>query len=65
MGVLLTSIVAIVLWVLLWGLDVKAFDAFMLSLLIVVLAGAAYVVKPFLPGNRQADAERPDPAPYT
>ena len=53
MGVFLATTVAMALWVVLWSLNVKAMDGFMLFLLIVLGAAIARIVGPYLPGNRQ------------
>ena len=55
MGALLALIFGMALWVALWGIGVKSFDAFMLFLLILLGAGIARVVTPHLPGNRPGD----------
>ena len=65
MVILLSGAAAAVLWVLLWGLNAKAMDALLLSLLIMVLAATAAAILPFLPGNRGGNEQDPDPAPYT
>ena len=41
MGVLLTLIAGLVVWVVLWALGAKGFDAFMITTLMLVLAVAA------------------------
>jgi hypothetical protein len=56
---------AMVLWVVLWGLGAKGFDAGMLALLIVLLAATARSVAQALPGNRDPEEAAPDAAPYT
>ena len=56
MGVFLATTFAMALWVVMWALDVKAFDGFMLFLLIVLGAAIARIVGPYLPGNRPDDA---------
>ena len=53
------------LWVLLWGLGAKALDALMLSLLVMILAVTAHVLRPDRPGRRSQDETQPDPAPFT
>ncbi|MDP9385488.1 MAG: hypothetical protein M3P50_09680 [Actinomycetota bacterium] len=53
MGLLLATMFGLALWLVLWALNVKAFDAFMLTLLIVLGAACARIIAPFLPGNRQ------------
>jgi hypothetical protein len=35
-----------------WALDIKAVDAFMITLLLVVLGATARIIAPYLPGNR-------------
>jgi hypothetical protein len=52
MGVLLTLIAGLVVWVVLWALGAGGFDAFMITVLMLVVAAAAYVVAPHLPGRR-------------
>ena len=50
MGVLLTLIVSLVLW----GTSLmKSFDAFLLAMLIVLLAATGRVLLPYLPGGRR------------
>ena len=55
MGILLTTIAGLVLWIVLWSIGVKSFDAFMLTVLMIVIAATAHIVAPFLPGNRSDD----------
>ena len=55
MGVLLTLIAGLVVWVVLWSLGAGGFDAFMITTLMLVIAAAGYIVAPHLPGNRRAD----------
>jgi hypothetical protein len=55
MGVLLTLIAGLVVWVVLWALGAKGFDAFMITTLMLVLAAAGYMLAPHLPGNRRKD----------
>ncbi len=52
--ILLVSLVfSLVLWVVLWGIGAKGFDAFMLSILIMLGAAIVHIVVPMLPGNRR------------
>ena len=46
MGVLLTLIAGLVVWVVLWALGVKSFHAFMITMLMLVLAAAGYMPRP-------------------
>jgi hypothetical protein len=36
MGILLTTIAGLALWIILWAIDVKSFDAFLITVLMVV-----------------------------
>ena len=65
MLLVITGALSAALWVLLWGIGLKAFDALMISLLIMVIAGAAYMILQFLPGHRSRREPDPDPAPFT
>ena len=48
MSILIALTIGLVWWVTAWALGIKSFDAFMLTALIVVVAAAWYVAKPFL-----------------
>jgi hypothetical protein len=52
MGLLLTLIAGLVVWLVLWAIGEKAFDAFMLTILFVLIAVGVRIVSPYLPGNR-------------
>ena len=54
MGVLLTTIAGLVIWIVLWALGVKSFDAFMITTLMLVIAAAAHIVAPHLPGSSRS-----------
>jgi hypothetical protein len=41
--------------VVLWALGVKSFDAFMITILMLVLAAAGYLLAPHLPGRQRRD----------
>jgi Mn2+/Fe2+ NRAMP family transporter len=51
-GLLLTLTAGLVLWIVLWAINFKAFDAFLITLLLVILAATARMLVPYLPGNR-------------
>jgi O-antigen ligase len=55
MGLLLTTIAGLVLWIVLWSIGVKSFDAFMITIAMIVVAATAHVFAPFLPGKRHDD----------
>jgi hypothetical protein len=52
MGVLLTAIAGLVVWVVLWAIGVKSFDAFLITILMVLIAAMAHMLAPYLPGRR-------------
>jgi hypothetical protein len=51
MGVLLTLIAGLAVWIVLWALGAKGFDAFMITVLMLVVAAAAHLLSPYLPGR--------------
>ena len=53
MGVLLTLIAGLVVWVVLWAIGAKSFDAFLITLVMLVVAAAMRLLVPYLPGNRR------------
>jgi hypothetical protein len=53
MGVLLTLITGLVVWVVLRAIGAKAFEAFLLTLVMLVVAAAVRLLVPYLPGNRR------------
>ena len=55
MGVLLTLIAGLVVWIVLWAIGAKSFDAFLITMLMMIIAAAAHIVWPTLPGNRDPD----------
>jgi hypothetical protein len=55
MGVALSIAFALCLWVLMWGLGVKALDGILVTVAIALTASALRLIAPHLPGNR------PDP----
>jgi hypothetical protein len=50
MGLALTATFAFCLWVFLWAIGVKSFDAMLITLLILVIAGTIKSLGKFLPG---------------
>ena len=48
MAVLVALLVGLVWWITAWAFGVKAFDAFLLTLALVIGAAAFQMVKPFL-----------------
>ena len=52
MGLILTAVFGFVVWIVLWSLGAKSFDAFMITTLVLVVGATARILMPFLPGNR-------------
>ena len=57
MGILLTLIAGLVIWIVMWAIGFKSFDAFMITMVLVILAVAAHFVARYLPGNRDPDRQ--------
>ena len=53
MGVILASTFGLILWLVLWALGQKALDAFLLTVLIALVATTLRMIAPYLPGNRR------------
>jgi len=52
MGFILTVTAGLVIWIVLWALGAKGFDAFMLATLIIVIGATVRIVSGYLPGRR-------------
>lgn len=60
MVIFLATIVGLTVWIVLWGVGLaNSFDAFLLAMLIILIACAAHIVAPYLPGNRGDDYPPP------
>jgi hypothetical protein len=55
MGILLTAIAGLVVWIVLWAIGVKSFDAFLIPLGLILLAGTLRILVPYLPGRGGGD----------
>lgn len=53
MGLIYSATAGFVLWIVLWSIGVKSFDAFMLTTLIILLAAGMRIMLPHLPGNQR------------
>jgi hypothetical protein len=53
MGLILTVTGGLVVWIVLWALGSKGFDAFMLSLAIILVGGSLRILAGYLPGRRR------------
>ncbi len=52
MGLVLTVTAGLVVWIVLWALGAKGFDAFMLATLIIVIGATVKILTGYLPGRR-------------
>jgi hypothetical protein len=55
MGMLLTLIAGLVIWIVLWATGVKSLDAFLITLVLLIVGAAGHFVWALLPGNRSPD----------
>lgn len=55
MGLLLTLIAGLVVWVVLWATGTKSLDAILITVLMVVIAAGVRMLAPHLPGRRAGD----------
>jgi hypothetical protein len=53
MGLVTATAAGLVIWVILWALGLKAFDAFLLTLVIVLLTQVLRGLMLYMPGRRQ------------
>jgi hypothetical protein len=52
MSLVLWTTAALVVWLTLWAIGVKAFDAFMLATVIILVGATLEILKRYLPGRR-------------
>ena len=52
MGLVVVTTACLVVWLVMWALGTKAIDAFMITLLLVLVGATMRIIAPFLPGNR-------------
>lgn len=52
MGLVLTVTAGLVVWIVLWALGAKGFDAFMLATLVIVIGATVKILSGYLPGRR-------------
>jgi hypothetical protein len=55
MGLFLTLIAGLVIWIIGWAIGIKSFDAFLITLVLMIMAAAAHFVWALLPGSRDPD----------
>ncbi len=52
MGLILTVTAGLVIWIVLWAIGAKGFDAFMLATLIILVGASVKILAGYLPGRR-------------
>lgn len=52
MGLVLTLTAGLVVWIVLWALGAKGFDAFMLATVIIMVGACVKILSGYLPGRR-------------
>ena len=52
MGLILTVTAGLIVWIVLWALGSKGFDAFMLSAVIILVGASVRILSGYLPGRR-------------
>lgn len=53
MGFVVTVTAGLILWIVMWALGSKALDAFMITIVIILLGATARMLVPFLPGRNE------------
>jgi hypothetical protein len=54
MGLVVATTFGLIVWLVLWALGIKAFDSFMITVLVALVAVTVRMLAPYLPGNRDA-----------
>ncbi|HEY7891138.1 MAG TPA: hypothetical protein VIC05_02910 [Solirubrobacteraceae bacterium] len=52
MGLVLTITAGVIVWIVLWALGAKGFDAFMLAAAIMLVGASLKILSGYLPGRR-------------
>jgi len=52
MGLILTATAGLIVWIVLWALGSKGFDAFLLALSIILVGATLRLLSRYLPGRR-------------
>jgi hypothetical protein len=54
MGLVLAATAGLIVWIVLWALGAKGFDAFMLAAVIILVGGTVKILAGYLPGRRDS-----------
>jgi hypothetical protein len=52
MGLILTVTGGLIVWIVLWALGAKGFDAFLLATVIILIGASLKILSGYLPGRR-------------
>ena len=52
MGLILTVTAGLVVWIVLWALGTKGFDAFMITAAVILVGASLRILSGYLPGRR-------------
>jgi hypothetical protein len=52
MGLILTATAGLLVWIVLWALGAKGFDAFMIATAIILVGASLKILSGYLPGRR-------------
>lgn len=53
MGLVVATTFGLIIWIVLWALNVKSFDAFLITVLVIVVGATMRILLPYLPGRRE------------
>jgi hypothetical protein len=51
MGLVLVTTFGFVLWIVLWAIGAKAFDAFLITAVVIMVGATGRLLAPYLPGR--------------
>ena len=54
MGLVVATTIGLIIWLVLWAIGAKPFDAFLITILIALVAATLRMLVPYLPGNRRS-----------
>jgi hypothetical protein len=52
MGLIITAAAGLIVWIVLWALGAKGFDAFLLATVIILVGASLKILSGYLPGRR-------------
>ena len=52
MGLIITGTAGLIVWIVLWALGAKGFDAFLLATVIILVGASLKILSGYLPGRR-------------